>query len=122
MPGELFDEVILSVLKELPPDLKGALESVQILVREKPSPDQLKRSGLEPGSDLFGLFEGLSLKDWPLGSERYYPDRITLFEEPLRRYFPEDEDLRREVRRTLLHELGHFFGFNEEELRQRGMA
>ena len=122
MEDPLFEKVINEVLKELPPDLKAALATVQILVQEEPGPDQLKRSGLKPGSELFGLFDGLSLKDWPLGSDRQFPDRVILFKGSLRRYYPKKEDLTREIRKTLIYELGHFFGFSEQELKDRGLS
>jgi len=117
---DLFAKVVAEVLGELPGDLKAALASVQIVVQEKPGPDQVKRSNLRPEDDLFGLFDGLSLKEWSVGKERLFPDRIVLFEESLRRHYPREEDLAREIRRTLVHEIGHFFGFNEKELRDRG--
>jgi predicted Zn-dependent protease with MMP-like domain len=122
MEDPLFEKVIKEVLKELPPDLKAALATVQILVQEEPSPDQLKRSGLRAGDELFGLFDGLSLKDWPLGRDRQFPDRVILFKGSLQRYYPKREDLTREIRKTLIHELGHFFGFSEKELKDRGLG
>lgn len=118
----LFKKVIRETLRELPADLKAALGTVEIDVRDVPGAEQLQRSGLKPGDDLFGLFEGLSLKDWPVGQERYFPDRITLFEEPLKRHYPQREELARQIRATLIHELGHFFGFSEKELKDRGFG
>jgi len=122
MTDPLFKDVIQKTLEELPPDLKAALETVEIDVRKTPSAGQVQRSGLKPGDDLFGLFEGLSLKDWPVGRERTFPDRITLFVEPLKRHYPQKEELARQIRATLIHELGHFFGFDETELKERGFG
>lgn len=122
MIDPLFDNVIQQVLEDLPQDLKAALATVEIDVRKAPSAGQIQRSGLRPGDDLFGLFEGLSLKEWPLGRDRMFPDRITLFEEPLRRHYPQKEELARQIRTTLVHELGHFFGFDEKELKDRGFG
>jgi predicted Zn-dependent protease with MMP-like domain len=120
MPDPLFDEVIRQVLKELSPDLKEALASVQIVVLPRPTAEQLKENDQEPDDDLLGLFEGLSLKDQPVGEARVFPDRITLFEESLKDEFPNRRELAKEIRKTLLHELGHFFGFDEDELKRRG--
>jgi predicted Zn-dependent protease with MMP-like domain len=121
-PGEdkLFDQVILEVISELAPDLKAALGTVQILVQESPGSNPLKRGKRKSDDDLLGLFDGLSLKDWPAGMERNFPDRIILYKENLKRFYPKKADLKREIRKTLLHELGHFFGFSEKELRDRG--
>ena len=117
---DLFEKAVAGVLQELPEDLKGALASVQIVIQTKPSSDQIKQSNLKPEDDLFGLFEGFSLREMPVGADRTFPDRIVLFEESLREHYPRKEDLSREIRRTLIHEIGHFFGFNEKELKDRG--
>ena len=119
---KLFKKVTAEVIRELPPPLRKALGTVQIVVQARPSQDHLSRSRLKQGDDLFGLFDGLSLKDWPIGQDRYQPDRVILFEENLKRYFPKKEALRRQIRITLIHELGHYFGFSEKELRDRGWA
>jgi predicted Zn-dependent protease with MMP-like domain len=116
----LFDEIIHQVLDELSPDLKDALSSVQIVVQPKPNARQLKNNDMEPDDDLLGLFEGLSLKDQPVGEDRLFPDRITLFEESLKDACSSRKELALEIRKTLLHELGHFFGFDEDELKRRG--
>jgi predicted Zn-dependent protease with MMP-like domain len=110
MADPLFDRVIQEVLKELPTDLRGALASVEILVQDRPKGNR----------DLLGLFEGLSLKESPIDEKRLFPDRITLYEGNLKRSYPDRKDLARQVRLTLLHELGHFFGFSEKELKDRG--
>ena len=110
MADPLFDRVIQEALKELPPDLRGALASVEILVQDKPRGDR----------DLQGLFEGLSLKESPIDEKRLFPDRITLYEGNLKRSYPDQKELARQIRLTLLHELGHFFGFSEKELKDRG--
>lgn len=121
-PDPLFDEVIRKTLEELPADLKAALATVEIVVKERPSAAQLKESGFGPDEDLFGLFEGYSLKELPLGADRHFPDRVSLFVEALKRHYPDRRVLAKEIRKTLVHELGHYFGFNEEELERRGLG
>ncbi len=118
---ELFDGVIAETLEGLPPDLKAALGTVQIVVQPRPSPRQLSDSEMEQDEDLLGLFEGFSLKERPLGQDREFPDRIILFEECLRDSCNGERELKREIRKTLLHELGHYFGFSEDELEARGL-
>lgn len=121
MDPEKFEAVIHATLSELPEELRGALGTVQIVVQERPSEEQLASVGLGPCEDLFGLFDGLSLKEAPLGADRSFPDRVILFREPLVRHFPRRGELEREIRTTLIHELGHYFGFNEDELHERGL-
>lgn len=116
----LFEMVIQKTLRELPGNLKNALKTVQILVQDKPEGRHHGRTSSKADNDLFGIFEGFSLKERPLGTDRYFPDRIILYKESLERNFPDKKDLAREIRTTLIHELGHYFGFNENELRKRG--
>jgi predicted Zn-dependent protease with MMP-like domain len=104
----------------LPSELKGALATVAISIQGRPTPALLKRLGLPQDSVLYGVFEGWDLRSLPVGEPRLGADRVILFEECLRRDFPGAKDLEREIRVTLIHELGHFFGFTEKELKARG--
>lgn len=104
----------------MPSELKGALATVAISIQGRPTPALLKRLRLPKGSVLYGVFEGWDLRSLPAGEPRLNADRVILFEGCLRRDFPEPEDLEREIRVTLVHELGHFFGFTERELKARG--
>jgi len=115
-----FDRILKETLATLPEDIRGALESVQLVVREEPTPEQLDNTGLPPDETLYGLFEGVALPEKVYPDTQLFPDRVTVFKGPLQEDFPDPEDLRREIRLTLLHELGHYFGFTEEELKKRG--
>jgi predicted Zn-dependent protease with MMP-like domain len=122
MRPDLFQKVVDEVVAELPPDLLKAIGAVQVVVQEAPSKDQLERSGMAPGADLYGLFDGVALPDKQGDWDRTFPDRVILYRRPLEEDFPDPRDLRREIRTTLIHELGHFFGMDEDDLRERGYA
>jgi predicted Zn-dependent protease with MMP-like domain len=98
-PAE-FEELVRAALDELPPDLAAALENVAVVVAEEDPDDPT----------LFGVWE----------EDPYLPDRITIFRLPLERAFPARADLAREVRVTVLHELAHYFGIDEERLDELG--
>jgi predicted Zn-dependent protease with MMP-like domain len=102
-----FEEQVAAALEELPPGLSAALENVAIDVEDE-SPE-------EP--NLFGWYEGLGPGRDPTGA---LPDRIVLYRRPLERAFPEAEELRRQIRITVLHEVGHFFGLDEDRIRELG--
>ena len=95
-----FEEHVRRALDSLPPDLRAGLENVAVVV-EDADPD-------EP--DLFGLWE----------AHPYLPDKITIFRRPLVEAFPDPAELEREIRITVLHELAHYFGIDEERLRELG--
>jgi predicted Zn-dependent protease with MMP-like domain len=111
---EIADEILAS----LPPDLRAEAENVILEVADQPEPDQLQ--GLR--GTLLGLYEGVPLVDRHVDAAVLFPDRITLFRVPLQGLARTEVELRRQMRRTLIHELGHFFGFDEDELHRRGWA
>jgi predicted Zn-dependent protease with MMP-like domain len=97
-----FEEHVRRALDSLPPQLARALENVAVVVAEQ-DPD-------DPG--LFGVWE----------SHEYLPDKITIFRGPLVAAFPRAEELEEEIRITVLHELAHYFGIDEERLDELGYA
>ncbi len=120
MDDRTFDRILRETLDSLPPDLRRALDTVQIVVQDRPSPEQLESVGLEPDEVLYGLFEGVALPEKSFPDTQYLPDRVAIFKGPLEEDFPSSRDLGIEVRKTLIHELGHYFGFTEEDLERRG--
>jgi predicted Zn-dependent protease with MMP-like domain len=114
-----FEELVFAcaeaLLAELPPPLRAEAASVILDVADRPTSDQ------DPeGAGLLGLYEGVPLVERRPDDLFFAPDRITLFYEPLVEQAGTEAALRREIRVTLVHELGHFFGFDEDELEARG--
>jgi predicted Zn-dependent protease with MMP-like domain len=98
-----FEEHVRRALDALPPDLARRLENVAVVVEEENS--------AEP--DLLGLFE----------EAPYMPAKVTIYRRPLEEDFGDDPDLlEHEIRVTVLHELAHYFGIDEERLRELGYA
>jgi predicted Zn-dependent protease with MMP-like domain len=102
-----FEEQVTAALDELPPEIAAELENVAIVVEEE-NPE-------EP--DLYGWYDGFGPGIDHAGA---LPDRIVLYRRPLEESFPHEEDLRREIRITVLHEIGHFFGLDEDRIRELG--
>jgi predicted Zn-dependent protease with MMP-like domain len=75
---------------------------------------------MEEGEDLLGLYEGVPLIHRHFDATLLQPDRITLFQNALQALAHTEAELREQIRITLIHELGHFFGFEEDELDERG--
>ncbi len=100
-----FEEHVARALETLTPELRAAVRNVEIAVEDELPED--------PG--VFGLYEGIPLPergDWA-GS---LPDRIRIFRRPLEEAFPDPAELEQEIRVTVLHELGHYFGLDEDRL------
>jgi predicted Zn-dependent protease with MMP-like domain len=95
-----FDEHVRRALDSLPPQIARALQNVAVVVAEQDPEDP----------DLFGLWE----------SAEYMPDKITIFRRPLVESFSDPDELEREIRITVLHELAHYFGIDEDRLEELG--
>jgi predicted Zn-dependent protease with MMP-like domain len=104
-----FDDHVKAALDSLPPHLAGALDNVAIVVEDEHADDP----------DLFGLYEGTPLPERG-DMAGTLPDRITIFRLPLTEEFTDPDELEREIRITVLHELGHYFGLDEERLAELG--
>ena len=105
-----FEDHVKSALDTLPPDLAAALRNIAVVVADE-NPDD---------PDLFGLYEGTPLPE--RGDEAgALPDRIVVYRLPLEDEFGGDPaELEREIRITVLHELGHYFGLDEDRLAELG--
>jgi predicted Zn-dependent protease with MMP-like domain len=120
MDRERFRDLVAEALDEIPEPFRGRLDNVEVVVEDEPSADMLREMGLQPRRDtLFGLYEGTPL------SERTHdapalPDRITIFYRPLVRSFRTPGAIRREIRKTVIHELGHFFGLADDDIEAEG--
>ncbi len=109
-----FESLVAEAVESLPEDLKNRLENVAILVEEEPPP--LEDGPEEGGDELLGLYHGISQKERGFWYGNTLPDRIVIYRRPLERISRNPEDLRKNVRETVVHEVGHYFGFDEDEL------
>ncbi len=95
-----FDEHVRRALDSLPADLAHRLENVAVVIEDEHAEDP----------DIFGLFE----------EAEFMPAKITIYRIPLEESFPDPDELEREIRITVLHELAHYFGLDEERLDELG--
>ena len=111
LDGSEFDAIVEKILTGLPRKFRDWLTNVEVAVDDVPSPE-LIADGLE--FDLLGVYIGSTAEsdDWG------FPDRVLLFQRNLENISPDRETLIAEIRDTLLHEVGHHFGMDEETLRQ----
>ena len=119
MTTEEFDELVTDALADIPAELADAIENVAFVVEEWPTAAQLDgRRGT-----LLGLYEGVPLTErGPMSYAGVMPDRITIFSGPLCAMSATAEELAAQVRVTVLHEVGHYFGMSDDHLRELGWA
>jgi predicted Zn-dependent protease with MMP-like domain len=109
------------VIDRLPRSFREQLRNVEFVVEQRPSIELLRAEGLDPRHDtLYGIYQGVPLPDRSSLDPPLLPDKITIFAEPLLEDFPDPEELREEIRLTVLHEIAHYFGMDEEEIEDLG--
>jgi predicted Zn-dependent protease with MMP-like domain len=104
-----FDDHVRAALDELPPHIASALENVAVVVEDE-NPDD---------PDLLGLYHGVPLPERG-DMAGALPDKISIYRLPLEESFPDPDELRDEIRITVLHELAHYFGLDESRIADLG--
>jgi predicted Zn-dependent protease with MMP-like domain len=116
MGREAFERAVADALDELPEDVARHLDNVAVVVEDEPTDEEIAEAGLDPERDtLLGLYVGVALTD----RESYggvLPDRIAIYRLPLLAACADRAELIREIRDTVVHEIGHHFGLDEDEL------
>jgi len=115
VPPEEFEELVARALDGLSPDFAEMLENVAVVVEEEPDPDDLEALGMEPDEELLGLYQGVPLPERD-GFYNALPDRIAIYRGPILRACQNRREVIREVRDTVIHELGHYFGLEEDDM------
>ena len=113
-----FYALVERALEQLPPELMTLLDNVAIVVEDWPDYSTPLVSG-ESNGVLYGLYEGVPLTERAAGYHGFLPDKITIFRGPLERDFRREE-LEEQVRITVVHEIAHHFGFDEDRLEELG--
>jgi predicted Zn-dependent protease with MMP-like domain len=115
-----FDDLVDQALEGIPGEFLEKLENIQILVEDRPSPEMIRDLGLRKGNDLFGLYQGTPRPDRSFFQGISQPDHIVLFRQPILRYCRTKREIKDQIRKTLVHEIAHYFGFSEQEIRKLG--
>jgi len=115
-----FERLVERALAGIPSPFRESLAEVAIVIDDLPTPDQLDENDLDADDTLYGLYEGVPRTeygaDWVAA-----PNRITLFRLPLEEDFPDPNDLAEEVRITVIHELAHHLGIDDDRLEELGV-
>jgi predicted Zn-dependent protease with MMP-like domain len=113
MSRERFEELVGEALDEVPPELLGLMNNVVILVEDEPPEDD---------PELLGVYEGYALTERGWSYSGVLPDRITIFRKPILRICDAEGDVVDEVAITVVHEIAHHFGIDDERLHELGWA
>jgi len=111
---ERFEVLVDRAIAMIPTPFRAALDEIAVVIEDEPSPAQRRENDLRSDDTLYGLYEGVPLNEWD-GDSVPIPSRIIVFRLPLEQDFPHPLDLEDEVRITILHELAHHLGIEDEE-------
>ena len=112
---------VVRIVNKLPRRFRERLSNVEFVVEERPSADLLRAEGLDPRHDsLYGIYQGVPLPERSSLDPPLLPDKITIFAVPLLEDFSDPDELRDEIRLTVIHEIAHYFGMDEDEIDELG--
>jgi predicted Zn-dependent protease with MMP-like domain len=113
MESAAFEQLVVDELDLLPDDMVEGLENVVFVVEDRPEDGSL---------DLLGLYDGLALTERTQYGMGELPDRIVVYREPHLAQCDSETELRDEIHTTLVHEIAHFYGIDDEQLHEMGWA
>ena len=115
-----FARYVEQALAELPEPFASHVEQITVEILDRPTRKQLRSVGLKDDELLFGLYQGISLPDRSVQHSGVMPDRILIFQEDHELACDDPKELVQEIRTTVLHEIGHHFGMDEDDLDEIG--
>lgn len=115
-----FERLVARALATLPEHVQAMLDNVAVVVEDEPTPEQIGEAA--EGDTLFGLYQGVPLTERGSGYTLVLPDKITIFRGPIERACDGPAAIAHEVRVTVIHELAHHLGIDEDRLEELGWA
>ncbi len=115
-----FKKLVTRAVEALPPRFLARLENVEVLVEAEPSDEDLELAGVEAGDTLLGLYHGVPQSERGSWYGSMLPDRIVIYQRPIEAVARNRREIQKEIRITLMHEIGHHFGLREDELSEAG--
>jgi predicted Zn-dependent protease with MMP-like domain len=115
---EEFEEAVVAALKRLPNFIREKMENVDVVVEGQARQDLITEMGLRSPSELLGLYQGVPLDRRGFYYGNVLPDKITLFQIPIESICKTKEGIKEKVREVVIHEVGHYFGLDDDRLRE----
>ena len=115
-----FEKLVEKALERLPGEFRQAFDNLAIVIEDWPDPVIVEEITGDPSEVIYGLFSGTPLPERRFEDSGDLPPVIALYQGPLEEDFPDRGELAREVEITLVHELAHFMGFDEDAVREFG--
>ena len=118
MERERFEELVEEALADLPKKFKERLHNITVIVEEKPSREIYLRLGGSPFSLILGHYHGVPFKYRGPFYGNVPPDVITIYQKPIEQICSTEEEIKKKVKEVVVHEIAHYFGFDDKELKK----
>ncbi len=118
MKKEHFEKLVEEALVGLPDEFKKLIENLAVIVEEEAPLEAYRKTGSPPFSRILGTYHGVPFKHRGPYYGNIPPDIITIYQKPIEEICSTEQEIRDEVRKVVIHEVGHYFGFSDDELRK----
>ncbi len=113
-----FEALVISALEGLPTFIKNRMENVDVVIEDRAPPELLSEMGLRSPMELLGLYQGIPITQRGVSYGNVLPDKITLYQFPIESVCRTKKEIEEKVREVVIHEVGHYFGLDEERLEE----
>ena len=111
-----FERLVAEAVDLIPRRFRREMKNLALVVEDAPSADLLEEMEIAPPDSLYGLYHGTPLPERTWGYGNTLPDRITIYQQPIEEDCEDEDEMRKMVGETLIHEVGHYFGMSEEQI------
>jgi predicted Zn-dependent protease with MMP-like domain len=118
MEREKFEKLAEEALAQIPKKFKKLISNLVLMVEEKPSPEIFERTGSSRLSSILGHYHGVPFKHRGPFYGNIPPDVIVIYQKPIESICSTEEEIKKKVREVVFHEIGHYFGLSDKELKE----
>ena len=118
MEREPFEKLVEEAMASLPKPFKKLIHNVAVIVEDNPSWETRRKFGAPPSTHILGLYHGVPFAHRGPYYGNVPPDVIVIYQKPIEAICRTDEEIREQIQDTVIHEVGHYFGFSDRELRE----
>ncbi len=118
MEREKFEKLAEEALAQIPKKFKKLISNLAVLVEEKASREIFEKTGSTPLSSILGHYHGVPFKHRGPFYGNIPPDVIVIYQKPIESICSTEEEIKKKVREVVFHEIGHYFGLSDKELRE----
>ncbi|MFC2149788.1 metallopeptidase family protein [Candidatus Auribacterota bacterium] len=122
MTGAEFEKLVREALDDIPEEFLKALQNIEVTVEDEPDERTARQLHLTRNDILLGLYKGVPLPKRSTSYGNVFPDKITIFKNSIERIHSSPEAIKKAVKNTVIHEIAHYFGFDDRYLRELGIG